>query len=1122
MSNIAALEVELDLDSGQFTGKLTQAGRAIQVFGRQIDGQARSIQNIERRVTSLTGRLRDTMVILGQFRGAMHTVWGAAGAPVAGIIKVNAELERMQALMSGVAKGTAEQRKAQAGQDFNFALDLAKNAPFQVGELANAMVKFRSAGIDPTTGSMQALTDAVAAFGGTDQTLHRATIAIQQMAGKGVISMEELRQQLGEAVPSAMQLLARGAGMEMGDLVKEISKGTVEANTALKILFAEMKREYDGSGEKMMTTWNGLVSRMKTEWFLFAKNIGDAGLFDAAKQAVTQLSQALTDPKNIQMAVQFGQALGELVAKLADSLNWIIQNREEIVIWGKALAAIVAGRYIMSILSPLNNLVLSVGGTTQAMKLGTTATLNYIKALRGMTMLQMLTGLVTGFGTAVRALLGLMAGAMGPIGVLVGGLSLVAAWMIKVRGDASQAEAAIKRVMGLKDGELLSDEDIASVADKTEQMEGNLRRLQNLGRGDRAADGVNNRRSAFMRLAKDLGLEELEKDILHRRVSLTSAYDQLHSTITGNAQKLKEGLQRHQATVRENSLTTAVEEDMKGYRSALDERLAIFEEHRARILASENLTNEAKRNLLLKNDENRMQAHADFANEQLATITAEILASRNGKEGMTEQLQRTQAAIKQEWMDAQQALVEFRQTPSELKLLSPSGGKDEKANKLSPYQSAVGQLEGRIAQLQAKIAGGIGGVERMEARIDAGLYGKMTEGEERNLTGLQQKADELQKILDGYKAKIAAAKEATESFGDLEAKVFADAESARQRLESGNFYDQQSAGMIGLERTLAVVKQRLMEAGQWTDEWAEKFGKVREAVRTVDVAQFVEEMRQAADEDRIAAIANPRLRALAEFQLELDEIARKLNLLRDKDGIAPKEAEDAARDAVAAANARFAQENKTEFAKLLDDWEDLGAAMDRVWTDAISGFSDTLADAIVSGKADFSDLINHMLKEIVRANLNKGIANVAGAFASGGGGWSSLFQASGWGFENGGIQTSYGPLPLRAYEKGGIARGPQLTLFGEGRMPEAYVPLPDGRTIPVTMKGGGGGGGGQVVNNTEIAVHIASDGSARSQSSSDGQREGRELAKMIEGTVRDVINKESRQGGIIWRQKYGS
>ncbi|MBF0394365.1 MAG: hypothetical protein HQL38_16940, partial [Alphaproteobacteria bacterium] len=56
-----------------------------------------------------------------------------------------------------------------------------------------------------------------------------------------------------------------------------------------------------------------------------------------------------------------------------------------------------------------------------------------------------------------------------------------------------------------------------------------------------------------------------------------------------------------------------------------------------------------------------------------------------------------------------------------------------------------------------------------------------------------------------------------------------------------------------------------------------------------------------------------------------------------------------------------------------------------------------------------------------------------------------------FGFASGGIMTPRGPLPLEMYAEGGVARSPQLALFGEGRMPEAYVPLPDGRSIPVSL-----------------------------------------------------------------------
>jgi hypothetical protein len=44
-----------------------------------------------------------------------------------------------------------------------------------------------------------------------------------------------------------------------------------------------------------------------------------------------------------------------------------------------------------------------------------------------------------------------------------------------------------------------------------------------------------------------------------------------------------------------------------------------------------------------------------------------------------------------------------------------------------------------------------------------------------------------------------------------------------------------------------------------------------------------------------------------------------------------------------------------------------------------------------------------------------------------------------------------GIVPMRRYANGGIARSPEVALYGE-RGPEAYVPLPDGRTIPVKIQ----------------------------------------------------------------------
>lgn len=116
-------------------------------------------------------------------------------------------------------------------------------------------------------------------------------------------------------------------------------------------------------------------------------------------------------------------------------------------------------------------------------------------------------------------------------------------------------------------------------------------------------------------------------------------------------------------------------------------------------------------------------------------------------------------------------------------------------------------------------------------------------------------------------------------------------------------------------------------------------------------------------------------------------------------------------------------------------------------------------------------------------------------------GLGSLFK-----FEDGGIMTANGPLPLRRYASGGIANSPQLALYGEGAMNEAYVPLPDGRRIPVAMTGKGGG------SSTNVTVNV--DASGNSQVSGDaGQASA--LGRVISEAVQGEILRQKRPGGLL-------
>lgn len=110
---------------------------------------------------------------------------------------------------------------------------------------------------------------------------------------------------------------------------------------------------------------------------------------------------------------------------------------------------------------------------------------------------------------------------------------------------------------------------------------------------------------------------------------------------------------------------------------------------------------------------------------------------------------------------------------------------------------------------------------------------------------------------------------------------------------------------------------------------------------------------------------------------------------------------------------------------------------------------------------------------------------------------------SAFGFADGGIMTADGPLPLRKYAGGGIASSPQLALFGEGSMPEAFVPLPDGRRIPVKMQGGGGA--------TNVVVNVDASGS---NVQGDAGR-GEQLGRVISQAVQAELIKQRRPGGLL-------
>jgi TP901 family phage tail tape measure protein len=167
------------------------------------------------------------------------------------------------------------------------------------------------------------------------------------------------------------------------------------------------------------------------------------------------------------------------------------------------------------------------------------------------------------------------------------------------------------------------------------------------------------------------------------------------------------------------------------------------------------------------------------------------------------------------------------------------------------------------------------------------------------------------------------------------------------------------------------------------------------------------------------------------------------------------------------------EQQKADLDALLQKYPMVGAAADQAAELASRGFADMVTGAR-SAKEVFADFLKGMAdaliqtaKTMIAQYIAIGIAKMfafpsapgmafnpsaAGPFGAGGLSTGLSFTPGFTGFANGGVMSSRGPMPLRTYSRGGVANSPQVAVFGEGMMNEAYVPLPDGRRIPVAMQ----------------------------------------------------------------------
>lgn len=255
-----------------------------QLSGAFAAGEAK-IKALEREIREVAGALTMADQVADLFKNSLGQI--AAGNLIADGIGylVNKVKELGAAFVSTIADTESLRRGLNAvykdvlitGQQMLFLRRTALDAGVAVGDLGPSFLKFSAAtkaaniGIETTNALFAAVTRAAGTLGLSGEQVSGMLEALGQMASKGTVSLEELRQQLGDRLPGALSLVAQGFGISEAELIKLVESGQLAARDLFPALTKSLQ-QMGGEISGLTPAWQNL----KTALTAAAQEGGDA------------------------------------------------------------------------------------------------------------------------------------------------------------------------------------------------------------------------------------------------------------------------------------------------------------------------------------------------------------------------------------------------------------------------------------------------------------------------------------------------------------------------------------------------------------------------------------------------------------------------------------------------------------------------------------------------------------------------------------------------------------------------------------------------------------------------------------------------------------------------------
>lgn len=276
----------------------TQAGttaQSAQGLGQALGGAGAQAQGLGQQAISAGGGADRLSAALGR---VAH--YGLAGMGLSAVAHAAASVGQALFQASARAQSLATQLNfatdGKAAQEMAFVTGVADRLGLQLSSTAQAYAGFAAAARGtalegaPVRTVFESIAKASAVMGLSAEQSSGALLAVQQMMGKGVVSAEEFRGQLGERMPIALQAGAQALGVTTAEFSKLLETGQIVAQDFLPKFAAAIDKMLAGSVEEAANRLDASAQRMGNAWDKLKKTVGDSGVSQAIGTGMTAAS----------------------------------------------------------------------------------------------------------------------------------------------------------------------------------------------------------------------------------------------------------------------------------------------------------------------------------------------------------------------------------------------------------------------------------------------------------------------------------------------------------------------------------------------------------------------------------------------------------------------------------------------------------------------------------------------------------------------------------------------------------------------------------------------------------------------------------------------------------------